>query len=310
MRLLITGATGLVGRHLIAALPSGTAWVGLSRRGGDGIVPADVLDVGSMRRAVREARPDAVVHLAAVSQAGTDLGHLQRVNIDGAVHVAEATWAEAPRARLIVASTGYVLGETGRDPADERAPLAPVGAYATSKAQMEQALCRLARGRSLHILRPFNHTGPGQASTHAVPAFAHKVHALPSSDFQLQVGDLTAVRDLSDVRDLAEVLVWLTRAAEPPPLLHVCSGVGRPMGDVLEDLLQLAGVSREQVKIDARGRSPLRHNVGDPGLCRARVPVRPRSWRQTLRDVWTAALESGSSGSAHWEAGSDVPSPT
>ena len=288
MRLLITGATGFVGRHLIAGLPPDVAWVGLARSGGAQVIAADVLDAAGLRHVMGRVRPDVVVHLAAISQAGADLDHLRRVNVDGAVHVAEATWAEAPRARLIVASTGYVLGETGRAPADERATLAPVGPYASSKAEMEVELGRLAQGRSLHILRPFNHTGPGQAASHAVPAFALKVRDLPLNDFKLQVGDLTAVRDLSDVRDLAELLVWLSRSSEPPPLLYACSGVGRPMGQVLDALLQRAGVVREQVRIDARGRSALRQNVGDPGLCRARAPLRPRPWQQTLDDVWPA----------------------
>jgi len=270
----------------------------------------DVLDASTMREAVRETRPDAVVHLAAVAQAGADLATLRRVNIDGAVHVAEATWAEAPGARLIVASTGYVLGETGQEPADERSPVAPVGPYATSKAQMEQALCRLARGRSVHIVRPFNHTGPGQSASHAVPAFAQKVHALPESGFRLQVGDLTAVRDLSDVRDLADVLVWLAQAADPPPLLHVCSGVGRPMAEVLDALLLRAGLGRDDLRVDTQGHSALRRNVGDPGLCRSRVPVRPRPWGQTLDDVWAAVRASGSPGSTQEEAGRSAPSPT
>lgn len=288
MRLLVTGASGFVGRHLFAALPRGVEWTGLSRRGCENSLAVDVLDACGLRSVVRRTRPHAVLHLAAIAQSRDDGELLHKVNVDGAVQVAEATWSEAPAARLVVVSTGYVHGETV-NAADETAPLAPIGPYATSKADMERALGRLGGGRSLHIVRPFNHTGPGQSPDYAVAAFARKVAELDRLAPELEVGDLTAVRDLSDVRDLARILAWLCTTPEPPKRLNVCSGVGRPMGAVLEALLALSPVPRAAVGVVTRGRSALRRSVGDPALCRRVVPVVPRPWAETLADIWAEA---------------------
>jgi len=285
VRLLITGASGFVGRHLTAVLPARIRWQGLGRRDCDNIVSVDILDHSSLRSVIAQSSPDVVVHLAAVAQSGGEEAVLRRVNVDGAVHVAEATWMAAPDARLIVASTGYVLGETAAA-ADESVPLAPIGAYAESKAEMERVLARLAGSRALHVVRPFNHAGPGQASTYAVTAFAQKVLKSARFGVPIKVGDLTAVRDLSDVRDLAKVLAWMVQAPDLPPLLHVCSGRPRTMKDVLDAFLVRAGIDPTTARVHSEGRSRLRRNVGNPALCRRLVPVVPRSLEHTLDDVW------------------------
>ncbi len=289
MRILVTGASGLVGRAVLAVLPDTATTFTLSRATGPGPRhrSVDITRPEAVASAVADVAPDCVVHLAAVAQAGPDPDtRLFEVNVDGAVHVAEALWRARPDARLVAVSTGYVLGETD-GPADEASPVRPVGAYAESKARMEQALRALSVGRDLCIVRPFNHTGPGQSSSYAVPAFAEKVAALAAGNGlrRLEVGDLSAVRDYGDVRDLGRVLAKLTALPEPPPLLHVCSGVGRSMGSVLEDLLWMVGVSADSVDLQARGHSPLRSNIGDPSLLRRLGLPTSRPWTTTLADV-------------------------
>ncbi len=289
MRILVTGASGFVGKHVLAALPDTQSVFTLSRGSVSSRrhLPVDLVDAHSVRAAVAEVAPDCVLHLAAAAQVRPEQeAHANAVNVYGSVHVAEALWAVRPDARFVAVSTGYVLGETV-GVADETAPVRPLGPYATTKAQMERVLRACSVGHELCIVRPFNHTGPGQSPSYAVAAFAQKIGAAMerSGAPALWVGDLTAVRDLSDVRDLAHLLAWMCTTVRPPPLVHACSGVGRTMGAVLHDLCSLVGLEPDAVTVHSTGRSALRRNVGRPTPLPAAARPRPTPWLETLRAV-------------------------
>src|ERR1700675_4538725 len=95
---LVTGRNGFVGVHLRETL-------------GDAFVPleADVLDTSALAAGVRDAKPEAVVHLAAESSVSGSWEGASRawtVNAIGTVNVLEAIRAERPEARVLVASSG------------------------------------------------------------------------------------------------------------------------------------------------------------------------------------------------------------
>ncbi len=101
----------------------------------------DVRDEAATRRAVAAARPDVVVHAAAytaVDRAETEPETAMAVNRDGTANVCEAC-SEAG-ARLVYVSTDYVFDGTARAPIPPLTPAAPLGAYARSKAEGEQAV--------------------------------------------------------------------------------------------------------------------------------------------------------------------------
>ena len=287
MRILVTGATGFVGRHLAERLASTVELHTTARSpgAGDRHHRLDLLDAEAVRELVRQLRPDVVVHLAALAGArARDEARLRAVNVNAAVGLAQSLWSVRPDARLLAVSTGYVHGETS-EPAGADAPVRPVGAYARSKAAMEQALAALAGGQDLCIVRPFNHTGPSQPESYVVPAFITRAQqVLRGTERGLDVGDLTAVRDLADVRDLAAGLARLAVLPEVPPVVPVCSGEARSMEQVLAMVLTCVGLEPGRVQIESSGRSVLRRNVGDPSLART-LGIRCRPLGQTIQDM-------------------------
>ncbi|MBQ9726438.1 MAG: NAD-dependent epimerase/dehydratase family protein [Kiritimatiellae bacterium] len=270
MKILVTGAAGFVGRHLVRellaaghavattdALPAGhPATADLPD-----YAPADLRDAAALRALVAAARPDAAIHLAAISfvpDAAKDPALLDAVNVGGPCNLAEALLAEAPGARLAFVSTAQVYGAAaapvpGAAPLGEDAPLRPASPYARSKADAERALARLAaeRGLRLVVLRPANHTGPGQSPKFVAPSFARQALAAARGQLrEIRVGNLGSVRDFSDVRDVAAAYRLALERGADGAVYNVSSGALLRIGDLLARLLELAGAAGTPVAED------------------------------------------------------------
>ncbi len=296
-RILLTGASGFVAGHLIPRLRADFPATELVLCG-EGHVRLDITDRAAVRAVVRETRPDACIHLAAISAIGDarrDPELAWKVNVLGTLALAEALRETVPDCVLVFASSAEIYGRSfnaGR-PLDESAAAAPMNTYAATKAAADLALGAMA-GEGLRVIRvrPFNHTGAGQTAAFVVPAFAAQVARIAAGAQPpvLQVGNLDALRDFLDVRDVcAAYSACLARAADvvPGTIFNIASGQPRRVGDVLADLLTIAEV-RADITIDpARLRpSDIPLACGDAGAARALLgwaPVIP--WADTLRAV-------------------------
>ena len=142
MKLLVTGAGGMLARAVVPALQSrGHEVTPLTR------AQLDVTDGDAVRRAVASARPDWVCHLAAytdVDGCESNEAHALRVNGEGAGHAAAA--AAAAGAAVLAVSTDYVFAGDDPAPRQETDPVGPVSAYGRSKLAGEQAV-RAAHAR-------------------------------------------------------------------------------------------------------------------------------------------------------------------
>jgi GDP-4-dehydro-6-deoxy-D-mannose reductase len=291
-RILITGANGFVGRHLMTALTAAFPRATL-------LTPAfDVANGEAVTNAIREVTPDACIHLAAISTNAQVRGNEDRawaVNLGGSRYLARAILAHAPACQLIFASTADAYGASFRPGTklNESAPLAPLNAYAATKAAADLALgAMVEQGLSVVRLRPFNHTGAGQSSGLVVAAFARQIARIEAGSQEpvINVGNLDPKRDFLNVRDVcAAYVACLVRrdAIEPGAIFNIASGEARRIGDVLDALLEMAGVAVE-IRTDAtRTRStdvPLAWC--DPARARDVLGWRAgTSWSETLRDV-------------------------
>src|SRR5262245_11675618 len=157
MRLLITGASGQLGAYLLReALARGdevTAWTG-SRGGelfGTPLRPVELADRDRAAEAFRQARPDAVLHaaaLASVADCHRDPGRARAVNAAGSALLAEL--AADAGARLLQVSTDLVFdGERGNY--TEQDPPRPLSVYARTKREAELAALQAPRSAVVRV---------------------------------------------------------------------------------------------------------------------------------------------------------------
>jgi GDP-4-dehydro-6-deoxy-D-mannose reductase len=249
VRVFVTGATGFVGGWLQREL----AAAGHEVIAAPGPEALDIADRPGIRRAVRDARPDVVVHLAAMAfapDATADAAEAIRVNVGGTLAVVEACRMEAPRPALLVVGSSDVYEPSTTDaPLTETSPLGPRGVYGLTKLAAEALAISSGgdHGLPVAVARSFNHTGPGQRPVFAVPAFARRVlEARAAGVHEIRAGNVDVARDIGDVRDvvrayrlLAEALV-AGRVRGCRRVYNVASGRAVTMRAVIDRLAALA----------------------------------------------------------------------
>jgi len=299
MRVFVTGADGFVGRVLEPRFQAAGAQI---------LAPGPDFDIrqpARVRTALAEARPDAVVHLAAVTFVPDSIdrpAETARVNYAGTRAVLEAVRQEAPAARVLLVSSANVYGATpvGAPPFDESAPLRPGNPYAWSKAAAD-LLGGVYAGRGLDVLRvrPFNHTGPGRPDLFAESSFARQIAEIEAGrrPARIDVGNLDAVRDFLDVGDVVDAYWRLLDPAAPAGIYNVASGSGISLAALLDLLLARANVTPEIRVLPERWREA-DACVGNAARLQAVTGWKPRipleDTLQRLLDHWRASLAADS----------------
>jgi GDP-4-dehydro-6-deoxy-D-mannose reductase len=272
----VTGGAGFAGQHLVPLL------------GGDPIAPTrdelDLLDADAVRAAVRSARPARVFHLAALASVGHSWRAPREVleaNVATTVNLLEAVRQEAPKAAVVLVSSGEVYGPPESLPVDESARLRPQNPYAVSKAACDLLGGQYADAHGLRIvrMRAFNHAGPGQSDDYVVGTLARQVaeaEVAGAPEALLRTGNPDAARDFTDVRDV--VRAYVAAAELEPGAYNVCSGQTATVRDLI-------------AMVSESARIPVRHEV-DPERMRPHDVPEVRGSAQLLRAAsdWTPEI--------------------
>ncbi|HEU4698174.1 MAG TPA: NAD-dependent epimerase/dehydratase family protein [Gemmatimonadales bacterium] len=323
LRVLVTGADGFVGGHLIPRLLAADHAVVGTRRAGAPLpalaAEADArvrwreldLEQDASVEALAAEPVDAVVHLAALAsgrEARRAPGLAWSVNAAGTARLAEALAAQPAAPLLLLVSSGEVYGAAAgvadgaaRRPFVETDPVEPPSPYAASKLGAEIAAREVARrtGLRLVVARPFAHTGPGQTPLYAIPAFARRLaEARRSGARAVPTGDLSPVRDILDVRDVAAAYLALLElgiggGAGTGETFNVARGEGVTLADVFARLARLVGVDADPATDPALRRAgDISYLVGDATKLRRATGWRPTyTLDETLKELVDAQAD-------------------
>ena len=270
---LVTGAAGFAGSHLLDRLPGAIGW---SRQ------DVDLLDRDRVRARVAELQPSVVYHCAGaphVAHSWSDTRSPFAKNVLATHYLLDALRRTGRASRVLIPGSAYVY--RGSDtPIAETGSLAPSNPYALSKLAQEQLGIRSVDEDGIEVIvtRSFNHTGPRQTPSFAAPAFARQLARIEAGlePPVMYVGNLDVRRDLLDVRDTVRAYELLVQHGRPAMPYNVCSGVAHSIRDLLEGL-------RARVKFPVRVEvdpARLRPNdtpalVGDPSLLQADTGWKP-----------------------------------
>lgn len=289
MRVVLTGASGFTGRHLIERLRYDGADIfalGVEPvEGADGNLVTDITDRHRMANWLKDIRPTHFIHLAALSHVEGDALDFYRVNVIGTEALLLAIQlARLSPERVVVASSANLYGNSQHSPIAETAPLNPSNHYAVSKAAMELTLMRYREDLPITITRPFNYTGPGQSERFV---YAKIAAAFARRDRVLRLGNIKVARDVSDVRDVCEAYARLLRSPVVNLPVNICSGTSVSLERTIDILGEMTG-HRLSIEVDPAlvRASDIRELTGDPSRLNGLVGRWGRvDFRQTLADM-------------------------
>ena len=237
--ILVTGAAGFVGSHLLELLTrDSTEVVAWQRPGTEPLVTGhgvrwetvEMHDRDAVRAGIDRARPSAVYHLAGVPHVGDSWGHTRETfagNVLASHHLFEALRHADLAPRVLVTSSATVYTPADRALREDD-PVCPNNPYGTSKLAQEMVAIRAWQDDGIPglIARAFNHVGPRQAPSFLAPSVARQIAAIEAGRLEpvLKVGNIEPQRDIMDVRDTVRAYRAMMLSASPGEPYNVCSG--------------------------------------------------------------------------------------
>ncbi len=289
--ILVTGAAGFIGSHTCDhLLAAGHAVVGVDnfstgrrenlalaqRNLAFRLVEADMTVDATFERLVREAKPDAIIHLAAlvsVQESIQDPALNFRLNLLGTHLVAEAARQHGVR-RLVFASSAAVYGDARHLPLTEQAAARPISPYGAAKLASEAMLLghAAAFGFTVRCHRYFNVYGPRQDPrspySGVISIFCDRLRAGLSPTI---FGDGEQTRDFIAVDDVARAnMLAATAPGLPTGIANICTGKPTSLNRLVEVLRGLIPGAPAAARAEPKA-GDIRHSSGAPEAARAEL---------------------------------------
>jgi dTDP-glucose 4,6-dehydratase len=294
-KVLVTGAGGFIGSHLVESLvkegAAVRAFVRYNSRGDSGMLrwtPAEIMsslevlggdlrDLEAVQRAVADR--DLVFHLGALISIPYSYLHpaeVAEVNLIGTLNVLLAC-RERGIQRLIHTSTSEVYGTAQRTPIDEAHPLHAQSPYSASKIGADKLAESFYCSYELPVvtIRPFNTYGPRQSTRAVIPTIITQALA----NREIRLGNLDSTRDFTYVTDTVSGFLHAAAAeAVEGQTLNLGTGEEIRIGELAEKVIQKTG-SQAKVSLDAARLRPTGSEVmrllSDNSLARERLGWAP-----------------------------------
>jgi GDP-4-dehydro-6-deoxy-D-mannose reductase len=315
MKVLVTGATGFAGSHLVdALLKRPGVQVHATRRWSSRMVnlehipdvekaiqfhTCNILDPAAVTEVLDNVRPDWIFHLAAESYVGpswTMPSIYMDTNIKGTLHFLEAMKRLPLENTLLhVAGSGeeYGLIYEHEIPIREDTVTRPVNPYAVAKVAQSMICDVYFRSFKTKVVRTrtFNHEGPRRDRVFALPSFAYQLARIEQGleEPVVKVGNLSARRSWIDARDVARAYIMALEKGVPGEMYLVSSDAVKTVRECLDMLIAESTVKTQiQVQPDPTRMRPTEVPllVGDDSKFRKQTGWQPEvPLEQTLRDT-------------------------
>ncbi len=270
-KVLVTGAGGFIGSHLVEALVKKgacvKALVNYNSRNNWGLIEllpkqireaitvtaGDIRDEFLVKRAVSGS--DVIFHLASLIAIPysyqAPMSYVQ-TNIGGTINILQAAM-DSGVSKIIHTSTSEVYGTAKYTPIDEQHPLQGQSPYAASKIGADKIAesFYLSFGLPVATIRPFNAYGPRQSARAVIPTII--TQALQSD--KIEIGLLSACRDFTFVEDTVDGFIRMaTCDATVGHTVNIGSGKSISIGELVQLILRMVGVNKEIAQVNERFR--------------------------------------------------------
>lgn len=244
-KILLIGGNGFVGKHLKQELIGSYDVISTGRE-------ININDLDILNKFINKIKPDAVVHLAAISSivdSINDPGKTYDVNFIGTLNVLNALKKINFIGRFLYISSSQVYGSIAdnKNPISENTILRPDNPYAVSKAAAELLCMQWFKAENFKIIiaRPFNHIGPGQSENFSISSFGYQLAKIkyglknPSID----IGDINVIRDFTDVRDVTTAYRLLLEKGKIGETYNICSNSKKTIRSLLDQMIEISGLN-------------------------------------------------------------------
>jgi GDP-4-dehydro-6-deoxy-D-mannose reductase len=256
LRILVTGANGFVGQHLVKELhENNIRVVGVGGPDLDSIKSPYIDDYYTIDlnnpvevQTLDFKNVDGVIHLAGMADVGASFDKpLEYINTNVGIEINlyESAKSQAARPRFLIVSSGTLYDPSALLPFNEASSVKPNSPYSVSKLGQEQmAQYYQTRGFESVIARPFNHIGPGQGLGFLIPDLVKQVVDVEKGlADKVLVGNLDAERDYTDVRDIVRAYRLLLTTGKSGEIYNICSGTSISGNDILKTIVSISTVN-------------------------------------------------------------------